>query len=155
MNSDVDIETLPISEWRFSVRHICLRYWNNICQCRMSDITDIEIDVDAHLCSMVTLAIFNTNIWTNSLLFAKLLHFGVWPSDLGRYLWRKNQGLKIRDTILLNVFFLSATSSSQFGAFEQSTDFCRQINEGSSIHPRDSEPCYIVDFSVPSRNNAK
>jgi hypothetical protein len=50
MNYDVDIGTLPISEWRFSVRHICLRYRNNRCRCRMSDIADIEIDVDAHLC---------------------------------------------------------------------------------------------------------
>jgi hypothetical protein len=49
MNSDVIIGTLPISEWRFSVRHICLRYQNNRCRCRMSDIADIEIDVDAHL----------------------------------------------------------------------------------------------------------
>jgi hypothetical protein len=49
LRSDVDIRTLPISEWRFSVRHICLRYRNNRCRCRMSDIADIEIDVDAHL----------------------------------------------------------------------------------------------------------
>ncbi len=34
MNSDVDIGTLPISEWRFSVQHICLRYRNNRCRCR-------------------------------------------------------------------------------------------------------------------------
>ncbi len=49
MSSDVGIRTLPLSEWRFSVRHICLRYRNNRCLCRMSDIADIEIDVDAHL----------------------------------------------------------------------------------------------------------
>jgi hypothetical protein len=49
MNSDVDIRTLPISELRFSVQHICLRYRNNRCRCRMSDIADIEIHVDAHL----------------------------------------------------------------------------------------------------------
>ncbi len=42
-----------ISEWRFSVRHICLRYRNNICRCRMSDIADIEIDVDAYLWYLV------------------------------------------------------------------------------------------------------
>ncbi len=36
MSSDVDIGTLPISEWRFSVRHICLRYRNNRCRCRIS-----------------------------------------------------------------------------------------------------------------------
>jgi hypothetical protein len=36
MNSDVDIGTLPISEWRFSVQHICLRYRNNRCRCRIS-----------------------------------------------------------------------------------------------------------------------
>ncbi len=36
MNSDVDIRTLPISEWCFSVRHICLRYRNNRCRCRIS-----------------------------------------------------------------------------------------------------------------------
>jgi hypothetical protein len=29
-----------------------LRYRNNICRCRMSDIADIEIDVDAHLCPL-------------------------------------------------------------------------------------------------------
>ncbi len=50
MNSDVDVGTLPISEWRFSVWHICLRFRNNRCRCRISDIADIEIDVDAHLC---------------------------------------------------------------------------------------------------------
>jgi hypothetical protein len=49
MSSDVDIGTLPISEWRFSVWHICLWYRNNRCRCRMLDIADIEIDVDAHL----------------------------------------------------------------------------------------------------------
>jgi hypothetical protein len=49
MNSDVDIGTFPISEWRFSVWHICLRYRNNRCRCRILDIADIEIDVDAHL----------------------------------------------------------------------------------------------------------
>ncbi len=49
MNSDVDIGALLISEWRFSVWHICLRYRNNRCRCRMSDIANIEIDVDAHL----------------------------------------------------------------------------------------------------------
>jgi hypothetical protein len=56
MNSDVDIGILPISEWRFSVRHICLRYLNKRCRCRMSDIADIEIDVDAHLCHKGTIA---------------------------------------------------------------------------------------------------
>ncbi len=50
MSSDVYIGTLPISELHFSVRHFCLRYRNNRCRCRMSDIADIEIDVDAHLC---------------------------------------------------------------------------------------------------------
>jgi hypothetical protein len=50
MNSDTDIGTLPISELRFSGRHICLQYWNNRCRCWMADISDIKIDVDAHLC---------------------------------------------------------------------------------------------------------
>jgi hypothetical protein len=50
MDSDVDIGKLPISELQFSVQHICLRFWNNKCRCRMSDIADIKIDVDAHLC---------------------------------------------------------------------------------------------------------
>ncbi len=57
MNSDVDIWTLPISEWRFSVR----------CRCRISDIVDIEIDVDAHLCFWVCLHFSESNnisIWT-------------------------------------------------------------------------------------------
>ncbi len=36
MSSNVDIGTLPISEWRFSVRHFCLRYRNNRCRCRIS-----------------------------------------------------------------------------------------------------------------------
>jgi hypothetical protein len=49
MNSNVDIGTLPIMEWRFSVRQIFFRYRNNRCRCRMSDIADIKIDVDAHL----------------------------------------------------------------------------------------------------------
>ncbi len=38
MDSDVDIRTFPISEWQFSVRHICLRYRNNRCRCRISPI---------------------------------------------------------------------------------------------------------------------
>jgi hypothetical protein len=50
MDSDVDIGTLPKSEWQFSVRHIFFRYRNNRRRCRMSDIADIEVDVDAHLC---------------------------------------------------------------------------------------------------------
>jgi hypothetical protein len=49
MDSDVDIGTLPISAWQFSVRHIFFWYRNNRCRCRMSDIADIEVDVDAHL----------------------------------------------------------------------------------------------------------
>jgi hypothetical protein len=51
MDSDVDIGTLPISEWQFSVRLIFFRYRNNRFRCRMSDIADIKIDVDAHLWS--------------------------------------------------------------------------------------------------------
>ncbi len=35
MNSDIDIGTLPISEWRFSVRQICLRCLNNRCRCQI------------------------------------------------------------------------------------------------------------------------
>jgi hypothetical protein len=42
MNSGVDIGILPISEWRFSVRHICLRYRNNRCRCRMLDIATMR-----------------------------------------------------------------------------------------------------------------
>ncbi len=40
MDSDVDIGTLPISEWQFSLRHIFFRYWNNRCRvgCRISPI---------------------------------------------------------------------------------------------------------------------
>jgi hypothetical protein len=38
MDSDVDIGTLPISEWQFSARHICLRYRN--LQMSMSDIAN-------------------------------------------------------------------------------------------------------------------
>ncbi len=38
MDSDVDIGTLPISEWQFSVRHIFFRYRNNRCRCRISPI---------------------------------------------------------------------------------------------------------------------
>jgi hypothetical protein len=33
-SSDVDNRTLPISEWRFSVRHFCLQYRINRCRCR-------------------------------------------------------------------------------------------------------------------------
>ncbi len=54
MDSDVDIGTLPISEWQFSEGHIFFLYWNNKCWCRMLDIADIMIDVDAHLCIYVT-----------------------------------------------------------------------------------------------------
>jgi hypothetical protein len=36
MDLDVDIGTLPISEWKFSVRHIFFRYRNNKCRCRIS-----------------------------------------------------------------------------------------------------------------------
>ncbi len=32
-----------------SVQHIFFRYQNNSCRCRMSDIANIKIDVDAHL----------------------------------------------------------------------------------------------------------
>jgi hypothetical protein len=49
MVSDVDIGTLPISEWQYSVRHNFFRYRNNRCWWRMSDIADIEVYVDAHL----------------------------------------------------------------------------------------------------------
>jgi hypothetical protein len=49
MDIDVDIGTLPISEWLFLVRRICLRIRNNRCRCRMSDIADFKIDVDAHV----------------------------------------------------------------------------------------------------------
>jgi hypothetical protein len=49
MDSDVEIGTLLISGWQILVRHIFFRYRNNRCRCRMSDITDIEVDVDAHL----------------------------------------------------------------------------------------------------------
>ncbi len=49
IDSDVDIGTLPISEWQLSVRHIFFQYRNNRCRYRMSDIADIEVDVDAHL----------------------------------------------------------------------------------------------------------
>jgi hypothetical protein len=63
MNSDVDIGTLPLLEH--------FRYWNYIFQsdifvfvsdigitdvdvgCRISPTSDIEIDVDAHLCVVV------------------------------------------------------------------------------------------------------
>jgi hypothetical protein len=34
--SNVDIETIPISEWQFSVRHIFFWYRNNRCRCRIS-----------------------------------------------------------------------------------------------------------------------
>ncbi len=33
---DIDIGTLLTLKWLFSVRHICLRYQNNRCQCRIS-----------------------------------------------------------------------------------------------------------------------
>jgi hypothetical protein len=64
MDSDVDIGALPILEWQFSVHCILFRYWNGSLQshifssdigitdvyiCRMSDIADIKMDVDAHL----------------------------------------------------------------------------------------------------------
>jgi hypothetical protein len=45
-NSDVDIGMTV------SVRHIFFRYWNKRCQ--KSDIADIKINVDAHLCFMIS-----------------------------------------------------------------------------------------------------
>ncbi len=36
MDSDVNIGTLPISEWQFLVRHIFFQYRNNRCRCRIS-----------------------------------------------------------------------------------------------------------------------
>jgi hypothetical protein len=45
---------MSISEWRFSVRHICIWYRNNRCRCRKFDIADIEIDVNAHRASIST-----------------------------------------------------------------------------------------------------
>ncbi len=53
MDSDVNIGTLPISEWQFSVLHIFVRYWKNRCRCQMSDIANIKVNVDAHLCPNV------------------------------------------------------------------------------------------------------
>ncbi len=50
MDSDVNIGTLQISGWQFSVWHIFFRYQNNRCWCQMSDIANIQICVDAHLC---------------------------------------------------------------------------------------------------------
>ncbi len=58
MDSDIDIGTLPISEWQFSVRHIFFQYRNNRCRCRISDIANIKIDVDAHLCAELTYSSF-------------------------------------------------------------------------------------------------
>jgi hypothetical protein len=49
METNVDIETLPISEWKDLVRHILFRYRNKRCRCRMSDIANIKADVGAHL----------------------------------------------------------------------------------------------------------
>jgi hypothetical protein len=51
MNSDVDIGTLPISKWRFSVPHICLRYWHNRCRWRISPPTlrSMSMPTYAHL----------------------------------------------------------------------------------------------------------
>ncbi len=52
MDSDVDIRTLPISEWQFSVRHILpdIGITDVDVGCRISDIADIKIDVNVHLC---------------------------------------------------------------------------------------------------------
>ncbi len=49
MATDVDIRTLPISEWQFAVRHIFFRYRNDGCRCRISPILLRKINVDAHL----------------------------------------------------------------------------------------------------------
>ncbi len=49
MEVDVDIGTIPISEWKDLVWHFLFRYQNKRYQCRMSDIADIKADVDAHL----------------------------------------------------------------------------------------------------------
>ncbi len=47
MEVDVDIRTIPISEWKDLVRHFMFRYRNKRCPCRMSDIAEINADVDA------------------------------------------------------------------------------------------------------------
>jgi hypothetical protein len=49
MEVDVDIGTIPISEWKDLVRQFLFRYRNKKCQCRMLDIA-IKAYVDAHLC---------------------------------------------------------------------------------------------------------
>jgi hypothetical protein len=36
--ADVDIGTIPISEWKDLVRHFLFRYRNKRCQCRLSDV---------------------------------------------------------------------------------------------------------------------
>jgi hypothetical protein len=63
MSSNVDIGTLPISEWRFSVRHFCLRYRNNRCRCRC------RISPTLSSMSMPTYACYipHNNFSTNSL----------------------------------------------------------------------------------------
>ncbi len=71
--SDVDIGTLPISEWHFSFCHICLQYRNNRCRCRMSDIADIKIDVDAQRLQLVTQLQLNHFKCT-----VRLVHLSTW-----------------------------------------------------------------------------
>ncbi len=46
MEAEVDIETLPISEWKDLVGNILFQYRNKKCRCWMSDIADIKNDVD-------------------------------------------------------------------------------------------------------------
>ncbi len=53
MDSDVDIGTLLISEWQFSVQQIIFPYQKNRCRRWMSDIADIKINVNADLCSVM------------------------------------------------------------------------------------------------------
>jgi hypothetical protein len=56
------------SEGQFSVWHIFFRCRNNRCRCQRSDIADIMIDVDAHLCALM--GIVNSKF--NKIIFKKL-----------------------------------------------------------------------------------
>jgi hypothetical protein len=93
MSSDVDIGTLPILEWRFSVWHICLRYRNNRCQCQMSDIADIENDVDAHLCTYVK---------AKTMMFFRLC-YGNYGNN--KFFWKLPLEFMASLLLCINIFF--------------------------------------------------
>jgi hypothetical protein len=98
MSSDVDIGPLPISEWRFSVRHICFRYRTDVFQ---SDIyvSNIRItDVDIGCRISPTLRSMSMPTYGCSYRFTyssrtRLYYGPYWPETEKRYCALHRSGL--------------------------------------------------------------